>query len=154
MNELNKEVYAFYSMYSWIFEYLEREFGRKVLEKYWKHIGMNYYSRLIEDIKKRGLIALEDYYIDYFGDEDSKEEARISRDENMFKIEINDCNAIKWLKEQKIQECAFCQDSYYRDYCDHCKFINKTLADQTGLTFEIKYNKNGKCTQIYKKIGE
>jgi len=154
MDSLDKGTYCFYSMYSWIFEYLEREFGREALKKYWEHIGIEYYSRLIEDIKKSGLVALENYYVNNLGNEESKEEVEINRDENIFKIKTNNCNAIKWLKTQKINDCAFCQDSYYKDYCNHCKVINEAIANKSGLIFDINYDNRGKCVQIYRKVYE
>ena len=151
MSGLEKEIYCFYSMYSWIFGYLEKEWGKKAVEDYWLHIGSKYYGRLVEDIKKRGLAALKDYYDRYLSAEDGSEQVKVVKNEDMFRVDTHNCKAMQWLRTQKVGDCAFCQDSYYSDYCDHCRFINQTIARESGLSFHMEYNRQGKCTQVYRR---
>lgn len=152
MVKFNKGAYGFYSMYSWMFEYIDKQFGRNSLEKYWEHIGLNYYSRLIDEIKKYGLIALENYYSDALEGEENEKDIEVFRDETTFKMKISNCKAIEWLKEQENNKNSFYHRPYFKDYCDHCKFINEIIAKESGLEFEIVYDKKGNCTQIYRKI--
>jgi hypothetical protein len=151
MTKFNKKSYGFYSMYNWMFAYMDREFGRDLLEEYWEHIGREYYSNLIDEIKNKGIVALEDYYKDALEGEETSGEVEVIGNKDMFKIRIKNCKAIEWLKKLEKDKDAMYHMPYFKDYCDHCRVINETIAKNSGLKFVIDYDKQGSCTQIYRK---
>ena len=152
MSKFNKGIYGYYSMYSWMFEYMDKQFGKDVLKKYWKYLGSQYYSKLVDEIKKNGLVALENYYIDALEGEENKEDIEVFRDESIFKIKISNCKAIEWLKKVENDRNSFYHRPYFRDYCDHCKVINEVIAEKSGLKFVIEFDKEGCCLQTYRKV--
>ena len=73
MKSMEKVIHKdFHGALSCGFEYLDKNFGRKVLKEYLKQTGENIYKKLIENIKKDGLIALEKYWNYIFTIEEGK----------------------------------------------------------------------------------
>lgn len=125
------------------FEFLDKNYGRKVLEEYLVQLAENVYGKLIEDIKKKGLGELEKYWNKIFTDEDGK--FSIERDENRkIKLTVRECPAISHMKKKGYK--------IYKNFCIQCEVINKIIADKTGYTSEIEYDvRKGKCSQkLYK----
>jgi len=137
MKKIHKD---FHGALSTGFLFLDKNYGKKVLEEYLVRIAENIYKNLIREIKKNGLIELEKYWNEIFKEEEGKFD--VEREKNKrIKLKVKECPAISHMKKTGYK--------IYDDFCIQCKIINEVIAENTGYISEIKYDvKNGKCIQI------
>lgn len=125
------------------FEFLSEKYGKEKLEEFLKICGKNMYKKLIKEIKKRGLKAIEEYWNEIFTIEDAK--FKIEKDKNKrIKLIVLECPALSHMEKKGYK--------IYNDFCIQCRVINQVIAKETNLISEVKANQEKRsCEQIFER---
>jgi len=138
-----QDLSEFYGIYNTMFQFVEDKYGDEELKKYWEFIGEKYYGWLIEDIKKRGTKAIEDYWLSTTENDDIVYDLKTGPDR--FELKIDSCSAIGFIKKSA-------HDKLFHKYCQHCRVVNSKIAELSGLEYRVDYDQDkGKCTHAFSK---
>ncbi len=88
----------FHSSMNMGIHYLGTKYGIDTVREYLTRYTTNVYKNLINDIKSRGLYAIEDKILDTYAKEKAQAAVKISRLDNGLKVEVEYCPAVKHLK--------------------------------------------------------
>ena len=138
-----QDLSEFYGIYNTTFNFMERNYGYDELVKYWGFIGEEYFSWLVDDIKKRGTAALKDYWMESIENDDIEYDLKVESDK--FELNIDSCSAINFMKK----------DIHYplfHKYCEHCNVVNTKIGELSGYDYKVDYEQDkGKCTHVFNK---
>jgi hypothetical protein len=138
-----QDLSEFYGIYNTTFNFFERTYGYDELVKYWEFIGEEYFSWLVGDIKKRGTVALKDYWMESIENDDIEYTIKVEPDR--FELTIDSCSAISFME----------RDTHYplfHKYCEHCRVVNSKIAQLSGYRYKVDYDQDkGKCTHVFNK---
>lgn len=143
LEDKKHDLTSFYGVFNITFEFIEKNYGFEELEKYWESIGEKYYSKLIEDIKKRGTEAVKDYWLSSCREDDVTRFSYVI-DDDRFELKIDKCSATEWIGKNPHYKL-------FEKYCDHCRVINSKIASLSGFKYQLEKNKDKqKCVHIFK----
>jgi len=117
----------FFELYSSIFSHLDREFGSKAVDAYWRDIADGHLDDLESLMVHRGLDGMEEYWSTIGDLEGATFEMHKSDDE--FELVVKHCPPTAWFTEAKV-------DCYPR-YPEHCQALYGRVADRCG--FDMAY---------------
>ena len=102
------------------FRFIEKQFGRDGLRRYWQELGSTYYAPVTAAWKSRGLPAVADYWRAFFNAEPGAEvQVDVTPDRVMLDVRI----------------------------C-HCYYVSEAAAAPAGLTVRVEGG-NGACRQTF-----
>jgi hypothetical protein len=129
----------FYFAINATFWFIEKEFGREGLERYWQELGSRYYAPVSAAWKRGGLQAVADYWRAFFAAEPGAE-ARVEAAPGQVSLDVRVCPAFKHLRAhgRNIVPC----------FCQHCYFVSEAMAAPAGLTVRVEGG-NGACRQTF-----
>lgn len=130
-------------------EYVGRQYGDKGVEEYLTVFTVEYYKPLIENCKKIGIKAIEEWLRETYKKEEAEEAIEIISNENEISVKVKYCPAIEFMKKSgHVPSKWFKQTTI---------LVNRVIAEQSGLIFEMgQYDElTGKADFIFKRfIGE
>ena len=108
-------------------EYLHRYFGADSVRQYLRQFASSFYGPLTEDLKKRGLVALKEYFEKVYQLEGGKAHFDFFEDE--LKITVNACPAVTHLRKNSypIAELFF----------ETTRTVNETICEGTFFAAEL-----------------
>ena len=129
----------FYYAINATFRYMHRHYGQEGLYAYWRSLGQEYFSDVIEQFRAGGLGAVEEYWRGFFTVEPG-DLVSVERTDSAVVIEVQECPAIKHLQAggREVMEL----------YCQHCQVINTEMAKGAGLEFDMSGGQ-GSCRQTF-----
>ena len=110
-------------------DYLGRKFGREAVERYLSRFAHNYYRPLIEDIRERGLAALEESIRETYEAEGAPDVLKAERTENSLEIHVDSCPATRYLKESGWEPSEW--------YPLTTEVVMRTIAENSGYSFSM-----------------
>lgn len=127
----------FHSSMNMGIHYIGTHYGLEGVREYLVRFTRNVYQSVIDDVKSRGLVALEDMIKDTYVKEKTPQvlESVISPDNQMMSIEVRYCPGVKHLKDtgREVSE-------WYRYTTE---IVMKTLANDAGYLFIMdSYDEN------------
>jgi len=108
-------------------EYLHRHFGAHFVRRYLRQFAASFYCLLTEDLKKRGLVALKEYFEKVYQLEGGQAQFNFSEDE--LKITVEACPAVTHLRKNgyAVAELFF----------ETTRTVNETICEGTLFVAEL-----------------
>ena len=134
----------FILFYSEIFKYLDKNFGKKDVEKLWEGIKNTYCQKIDAIIKEKGLKGMYEYWSKTLEEEGGKYHLTLTDDE--FIIDMHYCPSMGKLLKTHIDP--------YVDYCGHCPALYNETIEKYGFTadYYIINRDKGECRlHVHKK---
>ncbi len=110
-------------------DYLGRHFGREAVERYLARFAHNYYSPLIEEVRERGLAALEDFIRKTYETEEAPDVLHTERTEDTLEVRVDACPAVRYLKKADWEPSEW--------YFLTTETVMKTIAEESGYAFSM-----------------
>lgn len=139
----------FYGLYNIIFKWIEENYGRDELIKYWEKTTFSCYGDVITTLKQKGLIGIKNYYDELFDKENCNYKSHVV--DGCLLYDIENCPPYNYFNNSKNPF-----DIPLFNYCEHCFVQNTILAKESGNVFEVlECNNKGGCKlKFYKKKGD
>ena len=137
----------FHSSMNMGIDYLGTKYGIDDVREYLTRYTNNVYKNTLEDIKVRGLTAIEDKIRDTYIKEKASDAVKILCENDTLKVEVKYCPAVKHLKATGREV-----SKWYRYTTE---IVMETLADASGCEFSMShYDEETGATSytFYKKI--
>ena len=131
----------FHSSMNMGIHYIGTNYGMEGVKEYLTRFTRNVYQSVIDDMKRRGLVALEDKIKDTYVKETQPQvlEAVVSPDNQMMSVEVKYCPGVKHLKDTGREV-----SKWYRYTTE---IVMKTLANDAGYLFIMdSYDENTGAT--------
>lgn len=90
-----------------------------------------YYKPLFESFEKKGLIAIKEWIINTYEKEEALDAVNIDLTENVLKVKVNYCPAVKYIKENGHLPSKW--------YIELTRTVNKVIAEKCELEFNMDY---------------
>lgn len=110
-------------------EYLGKKYGTDAVKEYLERFTKNYYSPLIEAVRKRGLPALEESILCTYAAEEANDAVKTVLQNGRLMVNVKYCPAVKHLHETDRKVSAW--------YPYSTETVMRTLAVQTGYRFQM-----------------
>ena len=135
----------FHGALCYAIRYLDETFGPEATAQYLRQVGRENFKPLADDLKKRGVVALENHFKRIFELEGG--EAQFKCEKNQLTIEVSKCPAISHLKSN---------GQLFTDrYCETTVNVNHSICEAAGYECSCEYAAGeGKCVQKFWKKGD
>jgi len=122
-------------------EYLHRRYGADSVRRYLRQFAAAFYRPLTEDLKKRGLVALKEYFGKVYQLEGGKARFDLSADE--LRITVDACPAVAHLRKNNYPVAEL--------FFETTRTVNETICQGTPFAAELlDYNQEtGSGTQRF-----
>lgn len=130
---------GFYTAINATFRFIEQKLGREGLLRYWQELGSRYYAPVSRKWHEGGLLAVANYWRDFFAAEPGGE-VEVTADQQRVTIEVKTCPMIHHLREQG--------RAIFPAFCQHCYFVSDAMAEPAGFMVRVEGG-NGSCTQRF-----
>ncbi len=143
----------FIGYYDWTFEFLRRNYGEGIVEKYWEEaIAKDAMSEFYKAVPEKGIIAMVNHWVWSAVGEEC--DAHICFSTEYFRYDMHSCPSLGFLLKRGKQ--------FYHDYCAHCIGWIKPMLEARGWSVHHEHNHKGQCWFEYhrkekdclSKIGE
>jgi len=133
----------FHYTLSLIFDFLNKNYGKEEADRIMKKVSRTIYLPLIEEMKEKGLPAMEKHMKELMELESG--EYTSEKDDNSITFSINKCPAISHMKNKGLGISPdFCRISTGLAFGE--------IAKNTGYRFSLDYDREkGQCVQKYWK---
>ena len=111
--------------------YVGENYGDDAVKEYLTQYAKSFYKLLVEKVKKNGLKALEDDFINVYRKEEYLEDLHVALTEDALKIKVDKCPAVTFMKSIGHTPSKWYKETTYTTY--------KTLADMCGFDFMVNY---------------
>ena len=111
--------------------YIDEKFGDEGVKEYLTQYALSFYKPLVEEVKKNGLKALEDNFVNVYAKEEWSDFLHTERTESELKIVIDKCPAVTYMKKAGRTPSKWYKETTYTVYA--------VLAQACGLGFAVKY---------------
>jgi hypothetical protein len=129
----------FYFAINATFRFLEKEYGREGLRRYWQDLGSRYYAPVTAAWQSGGLPAVAGYWRAFFAAEPGAEVSVEASPEEV-SLHVRVCPAFKHLRAHARQ--------VFPCFCQHCYYVSEAMAAPAGLTVRVEGG-NGACRQTF-----
>ena len=134
----------FHGALCYAIKYLDDMFGPDITSEYLQQVGRENFKPLIEELKKKGVVALEHHFKRIFELEGGH--ARFQCEKDKLTIEVSECPAISHLKSNG--------QLFTERYCETTANINHGICHSAGYECSCNYVAGeGKCVQRFWKKG-
>lgn len=117
----------FILFYNELFKYLDKNFGKKDVEKLWEGIKNTYCKQIENLVKEKGLKGMYEYWSRTLHEEGGRYHLTLTDKE--FIIDMHYCPSMGKLLNTHVEP--------YKDYCGHCPALYKEIIEKNG--FEADY---------------
>ena len=122
--------------------YLDDNFGCEATKEYLQQVARTYYAPLTEQMKQRGLAALEEHWRDVFTAEQG--DFDLGYEEGVLVLTVKRCPAVAHLKERELM--------FTERYCETTVVVNQTICHDAGFACSCEYEPGeGRCVQRFWK---
>ena len=121
----------FHSSMNMGIEYLGTKYGIDDVREYLTRYTKNVYQNVMEDIKVRGLAAIEDKIRNTYMNEKAPDAVEISYEDDAMKVKVGYCPAVRHLKATGREVSKW--------YRYTTQFVMEVLADVAGCEFDMPY---------------
>lgn len=132
----------FHSSMNMCIEYLGSHYGTDEVREYLVRYTRNVYGRLFEEIKTRGIVALEEKIEDTHVKEKAEDAVAFVLDDDTLSVNVRYCPAVKYL-----HETGRVVSSWYKYTTE---VVMETIASQTGYTFAMCFYDEASGAASYK----
>ncbi len=108
-------------------EYLEDRFGEEAVREYLRQFARAYYAPLTADLKRRGLVALKEYFAELYEEEGGEVRIRLSEDE--LRIEVAKCPAVTHMRARGYPVARLFRET--------TRTVNETICEGTPYSAEL-----------------
>ena len=108
-------------------EYLHEEYGEEAVRQYLWQFARTFYAPLIDDLKRRGLAAVEEHFRKVY--ELEAGEVRFDLSEDELRIEVNACPAVTHMRKQKY--------TVARLFRETTETVNQAICHETPFAAEL-----------------
>jgi len=124
-------------------DYLEQHFGEEAVREYLREFTAYYYAPLIEDLKKRGLIALKEHFEKIYKIEESEIDVDFSDDQLL--IKVPECPAVAHMRKHGYKVA--------RLFYETTRTVNQALCQSTPFEAQLlEYDhQTGRSVQQFKR---
>ncbi|HUT95340.1 MAG TPA: hypothetical protein VMY37_38150 [Thermoguttaceae bacterium] len=124
-------------------EYVEHHFGEEAVRDYLRQFARAFYAPLAADLKRRGLVALEEHFGKVYAEEGG--EVRISLSEDELRIEVEACPAVTHMRERGYPVARLFRET--------TRTVNETICEGTPYTAELlDYDdRTGRSIQCFRR---
>ncbi len=117
-------------------KYCGEQFGDKGVEEFLTDYTKNYYSPQIEDIKKRGLVALREWLEKIYEVEEASELLKTELSENQLTVTVEKSPVIEYMRSLNQEPTEY--------YIEETRTVYATIANACNLDFILDYyNEDG-----------
>jgi len=133
----------FILFYNELFKYLDKNFGKKEVEKLWEGIKNTYCKKIEKLVKEKGLKGMNEYWTHTLSEEGGRYKLTLTDDE--FIIDMHYCPSMGKLLNTHVEP--------YKDYCGHCPALYVDPIEKYG--FKVDYyiisRDKGECRMHVRK---
>jgi hypothetical protein len=134
----------FHGALCYAIRYLDETFGTDATTQYLRQVGSENFKPLIEEVKKKGVVALERHFKQIFELEGGQAQFKCANDQ--LTIEVSKCPAIVYLKSNG--------QLFTNRYCETTVNINQGICHSAGYECSCNYAAGeGRCVQKFWKKG-
>ncbi len=108
-------------------EYLHENYGEEAVREYLWQFARTFYSPLIDDLKRRGLAAVEEHFRKIYELEGG--DVRFERSENELRIEVDACPAVTHMRKQGY--------TVARLFRETTETVNRAICHETSFSAEL-----------------
>ena len=126
-------------------QYVDEHYGEEAVRRYLRQFTTTYYAPLINDVRVRGLVALQEHFEALYHDEDSEAEIRGNEDELL--IHVRQCPAVTHMREHSYPVARLFEET--------TRTVNEAFCERTPFASELlNYDPvSGAGTQrFYRKV--
>ncbi len=119
--------------------YVGEKYGDDAVIEYLSTFTKNYYSPLINSIKKDGLIAMKNHIENIYTTEKSPDAVSCILSDDELAVTVSKCPGVTYMKKSGYEPSKW--------YIENTRTINNVIAAESGYSFELsEYNPdNGAC---------
>jgi len=124
-------------------EYVEHHFGEEAVREYLRQFARAFYAPLVADLKRRGLVALEEHFAKVYAEEGG--DVRITLSEEELRIEVEACPAVTHMRERGYPVARLFRET--------TRTVNETICEGTPYTAELlSYDdRTGRSIQCFRR---
>jgi hypothetical protein len=108
-------------------EYIHKNYGQQAVLDYLRQFALAYYSPLMEELQKRGLIALKEHFENMYQLEGGEIEITLSDDELILKVDA--CPAVIHMRANGYPVAELFHET--------TKTVNETICEGSEFVFEL-----------------
>lgn len=108
-------------------EYLHEHCGEEAVREYLWQFARAFYAPLSEDLRRRGLVALEEHFRKIYGLEGA--EVRFARSKDELRIEVDACPAVTHLRKQGYPVARLFRET--------TETVNQAICHETPFAAEL-----------------
>ena len=136
----------FIPLYSELFKFLEQEYGKQEVIKYWKHVSDEYVLPMLgKPVKEKGIAGCYEYWSKSLNEEACDFTMVYDDEEQSFYTDMHDCPSKGMLNKLGYT-------NPYHDYCGHCAILySRIIVDMYGFKSKLDYTNADKaqCFEMY-----
>lgn len=123
--------------------YVGENYGDEGIKEYLTEYTLNFYKLIVKDVKKDGLIVLENRFKTIYEKEEWSEYLHTTLKENKLIIKIDKCPALAYMKSVNHVPSPWYKELTYTVY--------KVLAEMCGIGFKVDYycEETGKAQLVF-----
>jgi len=130
----------FHGALSYGFQFIEDQYGLDGLREFLESLAGTVYRPLVEDLRKRGLPALEDHWRTIFNLENA--DIEMHREDDALVLSVRRCPAIWHMKEHNYRISDH--------FCEHTRIVNEAICRAAGYASSVEYDQEaGHCVQRF-----
>lgn len=124
------------------FRFFIKRLGHAGWVGYLQELGRGYFAPVNDNWRKGGLVAVAQYWRDFF---DAEPGAKVDVEQQPDRVEVivHECPAIKHLRVGGRE--------IVKEYCQHCYFLGQARAEAAGLTMRLSGG-NGSCRHTFAQL--
>ncbi len=139
MSNVHKD---FHGVLSFGLQFLEEHYGIDAVREFLSGLTETVYTAFVEDVRARGLAAIEDHWQTVFQLEGGDFDVRAEGD--TLELRVNRCPAVTHLQEQGFLVAEH--------FCEHTRMVNEAVCAAAGFTAEVEYDQEaGRCVQRFRR---
>ena len=134
----------FILFYSEIFKYLDKNFGKKDVEKLWEGIKNTYCQKIDKIVAQKGLKGMYEFWSKTLEEEGGRHHITLTDDEYI--MDMHFCPSMGKLINTHVEP--------YEDYCGHCPALYKEVIEKHGFNVDhyIINRDKGECRMHVSKM--
>ena len=130
----------FHGALSYGLQFVEESYGLEGMQEFLTGLAQGVYKTLCDDLRARGLDALQDHWKTIFDLEGGEYEMHLEGDTLV--LIVKRCPAISHMKGQGYSIAAH--------YCEHTRIVNEAICAAAGYAASVEYDQDaGSCIQRF-----
>lgn len=129
--------------YNELFSFLEEEYGREAVIKFWEYISDRFLFNLDRLVREKGIEGMKEYWTHTLTEEGADYEMKVTPTE--FEIFMKRCPSVNTLNRSNVKK--------YTNYCDHCNILYRRIIEKYGFLYDYEFldRDKGICRLIVRK---